>query len=202
MKTTKVTGSNIAGGNPKMGRVEGDFYATNPRDTLNFLKVLEKDGIKIGGSSMLEPCAGAGHITEAVEKYHPDMRVDSYDINPRASYIKPLNYLDCYPDEDMYDLTLTNPPFKHAREMIDKSLEVSKKYVMMFLKIQFLEGVARKEWFDTVPLKYVYVYSYRATPWRNGQSTNKDGKKWANTMAFGWFIFEKGYQGEPIIRWI
>jgi len=28
------------------------------------------------------------------------------------------------------------------------------------------------------------------------------GGKSANTMAFAWFVWEKGYTGKPIIEWI
>ena len=73
----------------------------------------------------------------------------------------------------------------------------------MFLKIQFLEGQARKEWFKNSPLKYVYVFSKRQDPWRDGESLNpKTGKKWGSTMCFAWFVWEQGYAGEPTIKWI
>lgn len=30
----------------------------------------------------------------------------------------------------------------------------------------------------------------------------ENGKKWNSTMCFAWFIWEKGFSGEPTIRWI
>ena len=36
----------------------------------------------------------------------------------------------------------------------------------------------------------------------NGSPVDEKGKKWSSTMCFAWFIFEKGYEGEPIIRWL
>ena len=50
--------------------------------------------------------------------------------------------------------------------------------------------------------KYVYVFSKRVSTWRNGQEFDENGKRWASTMCFAWFVWEHGYQGEPIIRWI
>ena len=71
----------------------------------------------------------------------------------------------------------------------------------MFLKLVFLESKSRQEFFRNTPLKYVYVFSERVSPMRDGKEDN-NGKKWASTMAFGWFIWEIGYKGEPIVRWI
>ena len=73
----------------------------------------------------------------------------------------------------------------------------------MFLKIQFLEGQVRKQWFKKYPPKYVYVFSKRQDPWRDGSPVNpKTGKKWGSTMCFAWFVWEVGFTSEPTIRWI
>ena len=45
-------------------------------------------------------------------------------------------------------------------------------------------------------------FSKRQNPLRNGKSTDENGKPWASTMCFAWFIWEHGYSGEPIIRWL
>ena len=44
---------------------------------------------------------------------------------------------------------LTNPPYKLAKEFVEHALEVVEDgyYVVMFLKLTFLEGKARKELF-------------------------------------------------------
>ena len=98
---------------------------------------------------------------------------------------------------------ITNPPFSLAAEFIEKSIEIATKQVIMFLKIQFLEGVKRKDLFDNHPPKYVYVCRKREAIFNNGQSYNPEtGKRWANTICYAWFVWEKGYSGEPIIRWI
>jgi hypothetical protein len=37
----------------------------------------------------------------------------------------------------------------------------------------------------------------------NGLEKNpKTGKLWASTMRFAWFVWELGYTGELIIRWL
>jgi len=51
-------------------------------------------------------------------------------------------------------------------------------------------------------MEYVYVFKKRISTLRNGLPTDENGKKWASTMALAWFVWEKGYTGSPIIKWI
>ena len=72
----------------------------------------------------------------------------------------------------------------------------------MFAKIQLLEGVKRYEMFQNTPLKYVYVNSSRVATHRNGEERDENGKKWATTVCLAWFVWEHGYTGEPVVRWL
>ena len=124
------------------------------------------------------------------------------DLIDRGYGIGDIDFLT-YNFDDKVDWIVTNPPYSLAKEFIDKSLSITNKGVAMFLKIQFLEGQARRDWFKETPLKYVYVFSKRQDPLRDGQALNpKTGKKWGSTMCFAWFIWEHNYDGEPIVRWI
>lgn len=199
-----MNGSNIAGGNPKLGRAENDYYATNPKDTQAFLDLIKKEYNMNGdGVRILEPAAGEGHITNVLKSNFPHAMVLSSDLVQRGNknIAGGIDFLNSYNDGFMFDYVITNPPFKIAKDFIDKSLSISDK-VFIFAKLQFLEGKSRKDWFKSLPLKYVYVYSYRASPWRNGSPVDVNGKKYSSTMAFAWFVFDKSYTGEPMIRWI
>ena len=74
----------------------------------------------------------------------------------------------------------------------------------MFGKLVALEGQKRATFLETTPLKTVYVFKKRQQPFRNGREIDPaTGKKWVgNTMAFAWFVWEIGYGGEPIIKWL
>lgn len=196
-----MNGSNIAGGNAKLGRVDNDYYATNPDDTREFLELIEKE-YDLNGKRILEPAAGEGHITNVLYERYKRSQIISRDLIDRGvGYIE--NGIDFLNDNrtEHFDFTITNPPFNIAKGFIDKSLQIS-DVAFIFAKLQFLEGKARREWFANTPLKYVYVYSHRANPWRNGKSTDENGKKWSSTMAFAWYVFDQSYDGEPIVRWI
>lgn len=101
-----------------------------------------------------------------------------------------------------FDNIITNPPFSLAKEFAQKALKSSKKKVILFAKIQFLEGQQRRDFLRSSPLKYVYVFSKRVNPLRNGMEVNENGKPWSSTMCFAWFVWEHDYLGEPMIRWL
>lgn len=71
----------------------------------------------------------------------------------------------------------------------------------MFLKLQFLEGKARRELFETGQLKTVYVSSSRILCAKNGEF-EKMRAGGGSAVAYAWYEFEKGYCGYPIIKWI
>jgi len=80
---------------------------------------------------------------------------------------------------------------------------IGAKKIAMFLKIQFLEGVARQELFKKCPPRYVYVMHRRGS---------KDGLDWCgengefktktNAVCFAWFVWYDHYKGETIVRWL
>ena len=93
---------------------------------------------------------------------------------------------------------ITNPPYKYAKEFVEKALAVVKPghKVAMFLKLTFLEGKNRRELFKKYPPKCIYVSSARLQCGKNG---NFDG---TSMVAYAWFVWKKGYVGEPKVRWI
>ena len=193
-----LAGGKLAGGNPERGRVDDDFYATDPKSTRALLEEVTFDG-----DLFLEPCCGQGHIAKVIEEYYPNAKITAIDLVDRGYGIGGIDFLT-YNSEVKFDNVITNPPFKLAQKFIEKSLDLVKDNgkVAMFLKVQFLEGTGREKFFKESPLRYVYVFRARQAPWMNGSPLNELGKKWSSTMCFAWFIFEKGFEGEPIIRWL
>lgn len=192
---SKLSGGQIAGGNPTRGRVANDYYATPPSTTRAILDEVELVG------SIYEPACGEGHISEVLKEYYPDSKIVSTDLIDRGYGMGGIDFLeDEYVEE--VDNVITNPPFKYAKEFIYKALELANDKVVMLARVQLLESVARKKMFEETPLKYVYVFSGRQSTWRNGEQFDAEGKPWASTMALAWFIWEQGYEGEPVVRWL
>jgi len=199
----ETTGASLAGASSNYDRVKDDFYATNPQSVRDLLDIAD-----IKGDSFYENCVGGGHIAEVLKECFPSAKHFHTDLVYRGYGTGGVDFVS---DDVLVnilggkkvDWVVTNPPFKLAREFIDKSLEVTNTGVAMFLKIQFLEGQGRKEWFKKTPLKYVYVFSARQIPMRDGLEINPETeKKWSSTMCFAWFVWEHSYRGEPMIRWI
>lgn len=196
----KLNASQLAGSSSHYGREEHDYYATDPKAVQMLLNKHQFTGEKI-----LEPCVGGGHIADYLNDYYKTT-CDGIDIVDRG-YPNTL-VCDFLKKEitNKYDTIITNPPYSLAKEFAEKSLEVleDKGQLAMFLKIQFLEGAKRKDFFEKYPPKFVYVFRNRMGTLRNGSEINPEtGKKWASTtMCHAWFVWEKGCEGEPIVRWL
>ena len=202
MKNTNkvLSGGQLAGGNSTSKREENDFYATNPETLKMFLYEFWKDNA-FEGNEILEPACGQGHISKTLEELLPDFNITSTDLIDRGYGIGGIDFLT-HDYKKMFDVVITNPPFSLAKEFIEKGLKISNKHVIMLCKIQLLEGTKRKEMFFNTPLKYVYVHTTRQATWKEGKPLDPNGKKWATTMCLAWFVWDKDYKGEPIIRWI
>ena len=194
-KTTFVTLG--ASNHTNSEREKNDYYATNPKALEIFLKKIKEDEIELD-NRIWECACGEGHLSKLLESY--GYNVYSSDLIDRkygefgVDFLKQdfINYFEG-------DI-LTNPPYKYAKEFVEKALELVKddKKVIMFLKIQFLEGKARRKLFEKYPPKYVYVNTSRQICYLNGKIKNK----MSSPTCYCWFIWEKGFFGESIIRWI
>lgn len=171
-------------------REENDFYATEPK-ALELL--LEHETFN---NDIWECACGDGHLGKVLEEY--GYKVKATDLIQRKYGMGGIDFLQV--STNWSGDILTNPPYKYAKEFVEKALEIVKEgnNVVMFLKLQFLEGKARRKMFERYPPKYVYVSSSRLHCALNG-----DFEKFAksNAVAYAWYIWEKGYTGEPTIRW-
>lgn len=187
-----LTGTSLSGTSVSRSRVLDDYYATPPESTKALLEVERFEG------NILEPCCGEGHISDVLKE--SGYEVISNDMVDRGYGEFNEDYLKA--TKLKADNVITNPPFKYAKEFIEKSLHDTTGKVAMFCKIQLLEGVSRSKMFEDTPLKTVYVFTKRQNPLRNGSPVDENGKKWASTMCFAWFVWEHGYEGSPEIKWI
>jgi len=186
----------MLGVNPNTQRQEEDFYATEPSALVLFLEKLKEDGIELK-ENILEPACGQGHLSKVLESY--GHKVCSSDLVDRGYGKGGVDFLAenyFYNDSDI----LTNPPFNLAEKFVEKAMNILHigNKLLLFLKIQFLEGQKRKELFKKYPPKYVYCYSARQKCARDGEFE----KYTATTQFYAWFVWEKGYVGKPQIEWI
>ena len=143
-------------------------------------------------------CLWGGHLAQVLE--NNGYEVIATDLIYRGYGDKEsLNFLE-ETLEDFEGDIITNPPYKYALEFVQKALDsvnVGNK-VAMFLKLQFLEGKQRKQFFIQNPPKVIYVSSSRLLCAMNGEFE----KITSSAVAYAWFVWEKGFKGDPIIKWI
>jgi len=190
-----LQGGKLAGGNPEGIRVKNDYYATNP---LALKMLLEKEEFNF--IRFLEPCVGGGHLADII-KAEKATYLDIEDRGYNNTIV--VDYME-YNTEETYTSIITNPPYSLGKEFVEKSMELLEDggKLAMFLKIQFMEGAKRIKMFEKYPPKYVYVFSKRMATWKEGNKTDENGKRWATTMTHAWYVWEKGFMGEPILRWL
>lgn len=195
-----LTGTSLAGMSTTRERVDNDFYATPFNATEAILKKEKLSG------SILEPAAGQGHISKVLREFYPYSEIVSTDLIDRDS---PFG-IDVIPNVDFltynynrkFDNIITNPPFKLAKEFILRALELANDKVIMFAKIQLLEGQDRLKMWEDTPIKKIYVFSKRVNPMRNGSEVDENGKPWSSTMCFAWFVWERNFEDLPTVEWI
>lgn len=195
----KLQGYALAGKSESRDRVEHDYYATDPK-ALDMLFAAEP----FGAGEYLEPSAGEGHLSKRIIELVPNAKVTSLDIVDRGlDGVVVTDFLE-YNGEEKYDYVITNPPYSLGKEFVEKGLELLRDHgkMAMFLKIQFLEGEKRRDMYKKTPPKYIYVFTKRMATFNNGSEVDENGKRWATTMCHAWFVWVKGYQGEPIVRWL
>lgn len=183
-------------------REKYDFYAT---PSIAVTKLLENEKFN---NIIFEPAVGEGHIAKVLKENGYEVKcADIIDRDYPKTHIK--DFLTTKFKKDLKIDIITNPPFKIAQEFIIKSLEIVEKdcKIAMLLPLTFLESQKRQEFHKTTPLKHIYVFSKRIACGINGKFTKWDEKKekeiaLSSTTAYAWFMYEKGFTGEPIVRWI
>jgi hypothetical protein len=178
-----MTGKNFSTNNTG-GRRKADFYETPY--SLTWL-ILGKEKLV---DSILEPACGKGAITRAFSDFGY-LNFTSYD--------KEKNFLN---ETKKYDTVITNPPYSLEKEFILKAKEISNKKILFLLPLSYLHGKWRYDniWNDKdYPLSSVYVFTRYPML---GEPLRKDGKHNTGMMVYAWFVWEKMYKGDPVIRWL
>jgi hypothetical protein len=100
----------------------------------------------------------------------------------------------------------TNPPYKYSVEFIEKSYELLKtstsknnKIIVMYLKLLFLEGLSRYQFFKKYPIKLVCIHPNRQGCDSNGTFDFKNG---VSAVCYAWFVWDINYTGKTIVYWL
>lgn len=176
-------------------RQNEDFYATDPIAAELLLKIEDFDKDK----EIWECASGEGHLSNVFIKN--GYKVRSSDIVQRTSNTEIYDFLSLS-NKEWNGNIVTNPPYKYAKEFVEKALSIipNGNKVAMFLKIQFLEGKTRRQLFDKYPPKTIWISSSRITCAKNADFEYMKAHG-GSAVAYCWIIWEKGYNGDSIIKW-
>jgi hypothetical protein len=168
-----------------------DYYATDPAATEMLLDM------ESFAPLVWEPACGEGHISKVLERR--GYRTVSTDLVYRGyGCPEPVDFMRFAADDFDGDI-VTNPPYSISLEFVAKALELLRpgRKAAMFLRLLFLEGQARGKFYRLAPPKTVYVSRSRLLCARNGDFQDSASK----AVAFAWFVWEKGFMGDPAIKW-
>ena len=182
------------------GRQQDDFYATDPQALIDFLDTMKKDGVRQLSKNVWECAVGDGALAKVLtDRGHNVICSDLVDRGHPGTHIQ--NFLEIDNEKIYKGDILTNPPYKFAKKFVEKSLgKINKGSMAIFLlRIQFLESKARKKFFAETPPKYVYVNSSRIGIYKNNDKATAGN---GSALCFCWFVFEKGFKGDTIVRWV
>lgn len=172
-------------------RAQFDYYATDPQ-AVEMLLALETFAPVIW-----EPACGEGHISKVLAAHGHE--VISTDLIYRGfGDPEPMDFLiETFPEFEG-DI-ITNPPYSAGLEFVERALETVRPggKVAMFLKVQFLEGKRRGgELFSKTPPRTVYISRSRLACAKNGDFSHTE-----SAIAYAWYVWEKGFIGDPVIKW-
>lgn len=206
---------NGAKGHAKEERETHDYYATDPVAAEYLLKLEPQlDNVWecfVGEGNLAEPFRKVGKlkaVSDLIDRgYKPEGIITSYG--------KDFLQMNKIWKGDI----VSNPPYSKVKTYVQHCLDLIEdgRYVALFMKITFLEGKERKKFFEKYPLVRVWVSSSRISCAKNNEfytiKKDKEGnprldkegnpmkEKVSSAACYCWFIWQKGYKGDTIIKW-
>ena len=179
-------------------RESNDFYATPFEATEKLCGVESFSGV------IWENACGVGSISEILESrgyetFNTDLLNRGYSKQNRT-----LDFLkEDLPEGYNFNI-VTNPPYKYAKEFVEKGcgyLSEDKKMCML-LKLTFLEGQDRHKMFEQFPPERIHVFSKRITC-----AMNADWEKYkeSGAVAYAWYVWTYDNlqkKNKPVVDWI
>ena len=185
---------------PLKDRVPADFYPTPIELSDAALDLLDRDDFV----SCIDVGAGDGVWGESFRKRFGvmpiltgiDIRDDAKGNTLNGIYDKWIvdDYLN---HNEKYNLIFGNPPFRFANDIVKHSLDLLEQggVLLFLLRSAFSESKKRYEIFYSVGLNPKYEY-------QSVRRISFTGNKKSDNTAYSIFIWEKGWKGETIKRWL
>jgi hypothetical protein len=166
-----------------------DLYETPPEATRALLAVERLP------HALWEPAAGRGAIVTVLRD--AGHAVIASDIE---HYGFPLHFqrdfLSTTAAPAGVEAVVTNPPYKDAQQFVEHALKHVPR-VHMLLRLAFLESERRRDILDRGQLARVHIFRNRLPMMHRDGWT---GPRASSAIAFGWFVWERNYNGPALIN--
>ena len=147
-------------------------------------------------SPVWEPACGDGVMAEAIRERGYEVIVS--DLIDRGYGTPRVDFL--LEQKRLCDSLITNPPCRLADEFIEHAFALGCEKIAIFQRLAWFEGADRYERiFSRGHLVRAHVFSRRQTLWRGD---DPDAKDRGGAIPFAWFVFERGFRGDAVVRWI
>lgn len=172
-----------------------DYYVTPITDIENFFSALDNVISIDMDRCTLDPASGGDDKNPmsypiALHNYYKVLpeHIKTIDIREDSLADVKADYLSMKLNYKPY-VIITNPPFNCAIRFITKALNDVEDdgYVIMLLRLNFLETKARKEFFDKYMPEFIFVHHKRMS-FIKGKGTD--------SVAYAHYVWRKGYYPE------
>ena len=172
-----------------------DYYRTPIADIEKFFSQLDCAVTIDMDKCTLDPSAGGDDknpmsYPAAIHNYYAVDTENIRTIDIREDSLADVkgNYLTMKLDYNPH-VIITNPPFNQALQFIQKALDDVEEdgYVIMLLRLNFLETKARKDFFDKYMPEYIFVHHKRLSFIEGGGT---------DSVAYAHYVWRKGYYPE------
>ncbi len=172
-----------------------DDFPTPPWAVRALLEMLFDGQLIIDPLTCWEPACNRGHMVGPLKEFFTYVRAS--DVHDYQCGYEVLDFL--YPTlEPKQDWVITNPPFRLADQFIARACQLARRGVAMFVRTQFLEGIARfNTLFSVNPPTMVCQFTERVVIHRG--RLVKDG---SSATAYCWLVWEPTGSPHTRFRWI
>lgn len=146
---------------------------------------------------IFDPSCGFGRILQAADG--AGYLVYGTDIVSRSTW--------CDAEENFLLSTepamsiVSNPPFGIADAYTKHALRVAQEKVALLLPTKWMNSAKRGAWLETTPLRRVWLLGPRPSM-PPGPVIEAGIAPGNGTVDFAWFVWERGYEGRPELRWL
>jgi hypothetical protein len=143
-----------------------------------------------------DPACGSGRIPQAA--IDAGLEAVGTDLIARWQRTKVQDFLQA--GTGAFNI-VSNPPFGIAEAFVVHALQLAERKVAMLLPANWVQGDKRSRWLEATPLRRVWFLAPRPSM-PPGAALAAGQKPGNGTTDYAWFVWLRGYDGHPEVRWL